>query len=204
MNPAVLTAPPPAKSAGVWPLPHKWTCDDLEQVGGLPSMRDQKVMLIGGEILELPPPSSLASISQLLLENWLRTIFPPDRYCVRCQLGLIFGIITNPVPDFAVVPGTPRTYSRHPRTALLIVEVADTSLAYDTGEKASVYAAAGIADYWVIDVNNRNLHVFRNPQPDAAQHYGHGFTHVRVLGSNDTVSSIASPGRSIAVSDLLS
>lgn len=203
MNPAVLTTPPVPRPGSIWPLPHKWTCDDLEQMGGLPSMRNRKVMLIDGEILEMPPPSSLASVSQLLIENWLRTIFPPDQFCVRGQLGLYFGINTDPVPDIAVVPGTPRSYSRHPRTAILIVEVADTSLAYDTGEKATLYAAAGIADYWVIDVNNRNIRVFRNPQPDASQHYGHGYALVQVLNPNETISPLASPGNSVAVSDLL-
>ena len=54
---------------------------------------------------------------------------------------------------------------------MLIVEVADTTLAYDLTTKAELYATAGIADYWVLDVENRQLHVFRDPQPTAALAY---------------------------------
>jgi Uma2 family endonuclease len=206
MTPATLptsTTSHPAKSGVDWPQPLKWTCDDLEQMGGLPSFRDRKVMLIDGEILEMVPPSSQASISQQLIENWLRTIFPFDRFCVRAQLGMVFGINTDPVPDIAVVQGTPRDFGRHPRSALLIVEVADSSLAYDIGEKASLYAAASIADYWVVDVNNRRLHLFRTPQEDSTRHYGFGYREIQVLDPHDRISPLASPGNSITIAELL-
>jgi Uma2 family endonuclease len=85
----------------------------------------------------------------------------------------------------------------------LVIEVADSSLAYDIGDKASLYAAAGIADYWVIDVNDRRIRVFRNPQPDSAQHYGYGYTQVHVLGPKESISPLASPGNSAAIIDLL-
>lgn len=172
-------------------------------MGGVPSLRDRKVMLIDGEILEVAPPGSRATVSQPVAENWLRTVFPPDRFCVRAQLAMYFGINTDPVPDIAVVAGTPRTFARHPRTALLIIEVADSSLAYDTGDKASLYAAAGITEYWVIDVNDGRLHVFRDPQPDPSQHFGHGYASVRVLAPRDDISPLAAPANTIAVADLL-
>lgn len=148
-------------------------------------------MLIDGEVLEMPPPGPLSMNSQGLVENWLRRIFPDDQFWVRGQAGMYFGINTDPVPDVAVVPGTPRQYSQHPRTALLVVEIADTSIAFDTGEKASLYAAAGIADYWVIDVNDQRLHVFRDPLPDPAQKYCYGYKTAQVLGPKDTVAPLA-------------
>jgi Uma2 family endonuclease len=116
---------------------------------------------------------------------------------------MILGINTDPIPDIAVVPGIPRQYSRHPRTALLVVEVSDTTVAYDTGDKASLYAAAGIADYWVIDVNDQRLHVFRDPQPDPSKKYGYGYKAVQVLGPKDKVSPLAAPTHSADVADLL-
>lgn len=148
-------------------------------------------------------PSELASISHGLAENVLRTIFPPDQFTVRAQLGMYFGINTDPVPDVAVVIGTPRTHARHPRTALLVVEIADTSLAYDTGDKASLYAAAGIADYWVIDVNDYRLHLFRDPQPDPAAKYAASYKAVRVLTRADTLGPLAQPTATVTVGDLL-
>ena len=206
MSTAVLPAPPPAAGTPppqAGPTPIKWTCDDFYQMGRLPSVHDRKVMLIDGEILVMSAPSPLASISQQLVENWLRAVFPADQYSVRGQLGMFFGINTDPLPDIAVVDGPPRAHARHPRTALLIVEIADTSLAMDLGQKASLYAAAGIADYWVIDVNDRRLHLFRNPQPDPTAKYGAAYKNVSVLLPTDMVGPLSAPTQTAQVGDLL-
>jgi Uma2 family endonuclease len=169
----------------------------------LPSVQGQKIALIDGEILVMPPPSPLASISHGLVEEWLRSVFPASQFWVRSQLGLFFGINTDPVPDAAVVAGPPRAHARHPRTALLVVEVADTSLADDTGWKANLYAAAGVTDYWVIDVNDRRLHLFRDPQPDPSAKYSTSYKDVRVLLPTDTLSPLAAPSAVVVVGDLL-
>ncbi len=203
MSVAALPAKSQPTAVTTWPRTVEWTCDDFDLLGGLPSFHNRKLMLIDGAILEMAPPSSRASISQLLTENWLRTVFPPDRFTVRGQLGLVFGINTDPVPDIAVVPETPRTYAKHPRTALSIVEIADSSLAYDTGEKASLYAAAGIVDYWVIDVNNLQMHQYRNPQPNPTQHYGSGYVQHHVLLPQDHISPLASPTHRVTVAEFL-
>lgn len=194
------STPPPVLGA---PRPIKWTCDDLYKMEALPSVRDRKIMLIDGEVLVMAAPSELASISHQLTENCLRPIFPPDQYSIRSQLGMFFGINTDPVPDIAVVIGPPRAHAYHPRTALLVVEVADTSFAFDTGDKASLYAAAGIQDYWVIDVNDRRLHVFRDPQPDATAKYGATYKNVRALVHTDTIAPLAAPTNAVSVGDLL-
>ena len=122
---------------------------------------------------------------------------------MRGQLGLYFGINTDPVPDVAVVLGHPRSFTQHPRTAELVIEVSDTTLAYDLGDKASLYAAAGIKDYWVIDVENRRLHVFRDPQPDASKKYGHGYATVSVLNPTDTIGALAAPNSTVSVGELM-
>jgi Uma2 family endonuclease len=118
-------------------------------------------------------------------------------------MGMVLNINTDPIPDIAVVVRPPGKVPPKPRTALLVVEVSDTSLAYDTGDKASLYAAAGIADYWVIDVNGRQLHVFRNPVADPGREYGHWYASVTVLGPTDTVAPLAAPANLITVGDLL-
>jgi Uma2 family endonuclease len=205
MTTAALPTPgtPVPVAPTIDPRPVKWTRDDFYHICGLDSFQSRKIMLIDGEILEMAYPSALASISHALTEEWLRHIFPRDRFWVRGQLGLYFGINTDPVPDIAVVAGTPRQHAQHPQTALLVVEVADTSVAFDTGVKASLYAAAGIKDYWVIDVNDRRIHVFRDPQPDPNQQYGHGYKTVQVLGPKDKPSPLAAPTHSADVADLL-
>src|SRR5205814_1171958 len=69
-----------------------------------------------------------------------------------------------PKPDFAIVPGRPRDYAVHPTTADLVIEVADSSLDFDTYEKRLLYARASIREYWVVDINGRRLLVYRDPQ----------------------------------------
>ena len=185
------------------PIPLRWTCDEFYSLGAVRSFEGRKLILIDGEILEMAAPGPLHTTSQALVEDWLRTVFPVGQFWVRGQGGLFFGINTDPLPDVAVVPGTPRSYAKHPATALLVVEIADTSLAYDTGDKASLYAAARVADYWVLDVVDRRLHVFRNPQPDAGRKYGHGYAQVQVLKPGDSIAPLAAPGSSVSVADLL-
>ncbi|MCI0704213.1 MAG: Uma2 family endonuclease, partial [Planctomycetia bacterium] len=110
---------------------------------------------------------------------------------------------SDPQPDVAVFAGKFEDYTNHPTTALLIVEVADTTLSTDTTVKAELYATASIADYWVLDVVNRVLHIFRDPVPLPA---GLGATAYRThntFGPTDRVSPLAVPGASILVSDLL-
>ena len=112
----------------------------------------------------------LASISHGLVEDWLCRVFPPDRYSFA-----VVGDVLRDQPQTQCrtsrwLPGRREHFPWHPRTALLIVEIADTSFAMD-GDKASLYAAAGIPGYWVIDVNDRRLHLFR-PGPTQPQSMG--------------------------------
>lgn len=71
----------------------------------------------------------------------------------------------EPEPDLAVVSGAPRDYAEdHPSTAVLVVEVAETSLAFDRGVKKALYAEFGIPEYWIVDVIERVVEIHRSPQ----------------------------------------
>jgi Uma2 family endonuclease len=91
----------------------------------------------------------------------------------------------------------------HPTTAALIVEVADTSLALDRGRKASLYASAGITEYWILNLVDRQLEVLRDPGPAPQQIYGHGYAAVTTHSRGDVVSPLALPHGTVAVADLL-
>ena len=99
-------------------------------------------------------------------------------------------------PDLAVVPGRPRNYTGHPTTAVLIVEVADSSLNFDTHAKRLLYAKAAIGEYWVVDVSGRRLLVYRDPQ-------GGDYASQQTLGPTDVVSPLATPAATVRVADLL-
>jgi Uma2 family endonuclease len=110
---------------------------------------------------------------------------------------------SEPEPDVAYVPGTLRQVRTHPTTALLIVEVSDTTLSYDRGNKASLYASAGIADYWIVNLVDRVVEVLRNPALSPAAKFGWSYSTTTTHFSGDSVTPLAAPSASVAVADLL-
>jgi Uma2 family endonuclease len=160
-------------------------------------------MLIHGEIFVMAPPAPPHNTALGLTAEYLRTAFPTGHH-VRSRMAFHVGTDNDPSPDLAVVPGSIRDYAaRQPASAVLVVEVAETSLFTDTTTKAELYATAGVQDYWVIDLENRRLLVFRDPVPLPA---GLGATAYRThlsLGPAGTVFPLAAPGAVVKVSDLL-
>ncbi len=110
---------------------------------------------------------------------------------------------SDPQPDVMVAPGNQRDYADHPTTALLVVEVSGTTLQYDTTTKAELYATAGVADYWVLDLDGRRLFVFRDQAPLPPELGGFAYRTRTELGEADTVSPLAAPAAHLRVADLL-
>ena len=165
--------------------------------------RNQRVELIEGVIVDMPAMLSRHGAVIGVIQRCLETTFG-QAYWVRVQMPLQFGQRSAPEPDVAVVTGKPRDYlKKHPTTAFLIVEVSESSLYYDRGRKASLYARAGIADYWIVNLVNLQLEVRRTPVPDSTQRYGFGYADVAVLKTTDHVTPLAVPQAAIRVADLL-
>jgi Uma2 family endonuclease len=109
---------------------------------------------------------------------------------------------SEPEPDLAVVAGDARVYMKeHPTTALLVVEVADSSLAFDRQRKGRIYAAAAIPEYWIVNLAERVLEVYR--MPAVAGSGGFEYTQRTTLDDRSRVSPLARPDTSIAVANLL-
>jgi Uma2 family endonuclease len=163
----------------------------------------RRVHLIQGEVFEMSPQYGLHAETVTKVDDALRNVFKRG-YRVRVQLPLDLGADSDPEPDVAVVAGKPGAYrDAHPTTALLIVEIADSSLDHDRRNKGSLYASAGIADYWIVNLMDRQLEIHRDPQPDAAQPYGFGYADVRILKARDKASPLAAPRAKVAVRGLL-
>jgi len=121
------------------------------------------------------------------------------RAAVRAQHSVHAGARSVPEPDIAVVPGRHDDYARaRPRTALLVVEVSDSSLARDRLRKAPVYAAAGIPEYWIVNLRDDVVEVSRAPERGARR-----YTETRVARRGERLELVALPGTSLAVDDLL-
>jgi Uma2 family endonuclease len=181
------------------PRPFRFTREQYYRLGELGFLDGRHVELIRGEIVVMSPIKEPHVASVSLTTDVLKAAFGTGHY-VRVQAPLNLGT-TDPEPDLAVVAGGPRDYAAPPTTALLIVEVADTSLHYDTTTKAEEYATAGVADYWVLDLNGRQLLVFRDPAP--IPDGGAAYRNKQTLAPNDTIAPLAAPNATIRVTDLL-
>src|SRR5947208_11809658 len=103
-------------------------------------------------------------------------------YHARKEKPIALDERSEPEPDVVVVPGRPRDYrDAHPSQPVLIVEVADTSLALDRLRKGSLYARAGIADYWVVNLIDEVLEVYREPVRESSAHGDSGYNSVSLL-----------------------
>jgi Uma2 family endonuclease len=111
---------------------------------------------------------------------------------------------SEPEPDVVVVPGTHRDYElAHPARPALLVEVAESSLADDRGTKAALYARAGIADYWILNLVDRVLEVCREPVAATASGSGWRYRAITVLHAGDAIAPLARPDRPVEVAALL-
>jgi Uma2 family endonuclease len=185
------------------PVPVVFTQTEYHALWNAQVFRDQRVQLVRGAIVQEPPLNPPHATGVRKTARALERVFATD-HDVRPQLPLDLAPVFEPHPDVAVVPGSVEDYATvHPTTAVLVVEVADESLAGDTSTKAEDYATAGIAEYWVLDLNGRRLLVLRDPGPLAV---GLGVTAYRThltFGENDTVSPLAAPNAVVKVADLL-
>ena len=110
---------------------------------------------------------------------------------------------SEPEPDVAVVPGSFRDYAaEHPTRPFLVVEVSESSLRFDRHHKGSLYARAGLADYWIVNLVDRVLEVYRDPVQDAATAFGWRYGSAATLGPDASITPLALSGAGIRVVDL--
>jgi Uma2 family endonuclease len=178
---------PPTK-----PRPMHWTREKYHSLGDLGLLNGRRVELINGEIFEMSPKGWAHVVACRKTAEILEKAFAGIGWVARQEpLGIID---SEPEPDVSVLPGRFEDYTSHPTTALLIVEVADTSLDHDTTTKAELYATAGITDYWVLDLISSRLLVFREPLPVAAG--GTAYRTHLAFEPTDTIAPLGAPGYS--------
>jgi Uma2 family endonuclease len=176
------------------PRRHAITVEEYMRMGEAHVFSHQaRLELMEGEIVEMPPIGSAHAAVVCTLDTLLREVAP--RAMVRVQSPLVLGERSAPQPDVMLLrPRADRYYNSHPTAAdaLLVVEVADTTLRYDLEIKRSLYARAGVAELWIVDIERCELHVFREPHLDYAIHH--------VLTASDTaaVTALGDPGFAVS------
>jgi len=204
---ALTVAPPsklhlPALQSVALPTKKRWSVSEFHRLSESGIIKGVPTILIDGELVVIPLANHPHDMGIAACSAALSKQFDADNFWVRIQMALPLGQDTDPGPDLAIIAGAWRTHQRQPTTALLVVEVSDSTLRFDTTEKARLYAAGGIADYWVVDINGRQLHLFRDPLKDAVTGEARYAT-TTVIDAAGSVTALAAQGFSIAVADLL-
>jgi Uma2 family endonuclease len=181
-----------------------WTRREYERLVDMGILTpDDRVELLEGEIVQKTPHKTPHATGICLSEEAIRRVLPPG-YVVRTQLPVALGDLSEPEPDIAVIEGSVRDYeAAHPSTAALLIEVSDTTLRVDCTTKAGLYARAGIADYWVLDLNDRRLIVHRQPVPMPDRPLGFSYASVTYYAEGEQVIPLAAGDVAIPVADLL-
>jgi Uma2 family endonuclease len=176
----------------------RWTVQDYHSISELGLLIDDRTELIDGQITLMAAKGTPHVTSLHLLANVLR-----DRLgnlaLVRTQDAIHLDDFSEPEPDLAIVQGTVLDYTEqhpHPEQIYLIVEVADSTLKQDCEIKDKLYAKSGIADYWVLAPQKRQLHIFRKPTST-------GYTEHITLTEPNQASLLAFPDFEIALTSIL-
>lgn len=160
---------------------------------------EERLELLNGEIIrKMSPQLGLHAGSVSSTSRILGRIFEQG-HVVRTQLPLILSDQSEPEPDLVVVAGGDFDWGReHPTAtdALLVVEVADTTVRFDRGRKRTAYARAGVREYWIVNLPERCVEVYRHPSRGR-------FQESAVHGEDAVVTPLAAPEAAIRVSDLL-
>jgi Uma2 family endonuclease len=167
---------------------------EYNRMGEMGLFVDERVELLHGLLVAMSPiggPHNYA-VSRL---THLLVLAVADRGVVRIQMPFAASDDSEPEPDVAVV--APGDYlDDHPRTAWLIIEVAETSVRKDRGVKAPLYAACGVPEYWIVDVTNGTVEVYTAP---VAGRYTRMTTH----RSGEQLALVALPDVRVALSEIL-
>lgn len=164
---------------------------------------EERFELIGGHLIPRAPQRDTHGTSADLAAAALQKAFGFG-YRVRVQLPLALDDDSEPEPDVSVVRGSLAQADRTlPSRPDLVVEVAESSLTFDRREKASLYARAGVEDYWIVNLVSRVLEVLRDPAADPTAPYGWRYARTRILTGADVVFPVGAPLSRIPIADLL-
>jgi Uma2 family endonuclease len=157
---------------------------------------DERVELLEGVIVVMPTQNPPHASAIQRLNKWLARQLD-DSLALLPQLPVTLGSRSEPVPDLAVVRAEDINRKTLPRTALLVIEVADTILRKDRGFKAALYARFGIPEYWIVNVQDSTVEVFREPDAERGR-----YRTLLTMAKSETLSPVSVPGVTISLSEL--
>jgi len=199
-EPAILSpGNPPKPLRPLHPTKHLTNLDEWRRMGEAGIFPpDSRVELITGEIIEMPP-IGFNHAGHTKRINRLLTKLVPENLITSVQDPVQLGDLSEPQPDFMLLKADPDFYcTRHPNAddVLLLIEVAESSLAFDQNQKLRLYAEHGILEYWLLNLNDNCLEVYRKPHGDV-------YAEKTTLYSGDSVTLSQLPDITLPVSAIL-
>ena len=168
----------------------------LAEVGFLAD--DERVELIRGEIIEMSPISEGHASTVMRLVSLLSRMFG-QRALLSVQNPVQLDDATLPQPDVVLLRPRDDFYGqRHPgpEDTLLLIEVSDTTLTYDRRVKTALYSAAGVMEYWIINLQKRQIEVYREPQSE-------GYRTMTRYAPGEMLSPLAFPDINLKVDEII-
>lgn len=200
------TAPieaPSAEAVKDAPRRFEWTAELLYKLDGAGVFGDSRIELIEGEVYEMSPIGPRHAAITAKVTATLNRVFAVG-YVTFPQNPVKLSGRSVPQPDVMVLRGTYRDfYETLPETAVLMVEVADSTLLTDRRDKTSLYARYAIQELWIVNVAESEVEVYRQPRVDPSATYGFSYGFRQVLGREDAVVALEMPEVSIPIADLL-
>lgn len=182
----------------------RWTRAEYERLIELGVFQPgEAIELIGGELMVAEPQGAAHYTAIQKTARALEAVVGPG-WTVRTQGPVGLDNDSEPEPDVALVSGTVDDYRHaHPSRPVLVVEVAESSLDTDRERKGSLYARAGLPEYWVLNLEGRVLEVYRDPVPAPAAAFGWRYAQCEVLDAFGRATPLVAPAASIPVAMLL-
>jgi Uma2 family endonuclease len=178
----------------------RWTVQDYHRMSELGILDpNERTELISGQVTLMAAKGTSHVTALRLLAMTLDALLPKQDVFVSTQDLIQLDNFSEPEPDLAIVKGAISDYAeRHPRPddVDLVVEVADSTLKQDCEIKDKLYARANIAEYWVLDLKNRQLHIFREPTPT-------GYTSHLILSEPNQAAPLAFPSLALSLTSIL-
>lgn len=162
----------------------------------------QRVELIDGDIITMPPISEAHAQSVSKVTTKI-TVPLHERFNIRCQSPFNAGENGRPEPDIAVVRPESLSANEPPAQAILLVEISKATLQYDRTTKASLYASLGVPDYWIVNLVDNQVEVYRQPIESAGAQFGHDYASRQIYQRGQSVALLEAPNVAIEVNAML-
>jgi Uma2 family endonuclease len=181
----------------------RWRRVEYDRLVEMGMFTGERLELLDGLLVVKEPQGSAHGAIVAQVGHVLEAAFGSGWHA-RLHTAIVLDDDSEPEPDVVIVAGSPRDYvNAHPRTAALVVEVADSSLRLDRRFKSGLYARARLPEYWIVNLVDNAIEVHRAPQPTADAAYGWQYRSVDIYRAGAVVTPLAAPAASIPAVDLL-